>query len=271
MNADTNVHWRGLVPVLGILLAGCDVSVGQGGLSFDLHGGRAQDTWTRTYEVAPDGRLEILNVNGRIEVTGGAGSAIEILAERTVKAHTDETAKGILARIEMAERVSPTAVRLEARPPAHEPGWSHEIRYRIKVPRTLGVDVETTNGGVSVNGVNGPIRAVTTNGGIAGRELGGAVDATTTNGGIRLDFARIEAQTITLESMNGGIEVRVPDSAKASLLARCTNGSVSVSGVSHEAVGERSRRRFEARLNGGGPARIHAETTNGGITIAGTT
>jgi hypothetical protein len=271
MSVNANARWRCLWPVLGILGAGCDVSVGQGGLSFDMHGGRAHDVWTRTYEVAPDGRLELLNVNGRIEVTGGDGPTVEISAERTVKAGSDEAAKAILDRIQMAETASPTGVRLEAKAPPQEPGWTHEIRYSVKVPRALGVEVETSNGGVSVNGVNGSVRAVTTNGGISGRALGGSVVATSTNGGIRLDFARIDAQTITLETVNGGIDLRLPESAKAGLVARCTNGSVSVSGLSHEATGERSRRRLEARLNGGGPARIDAETTNGGISIVGTT
>ena len=45
----------------------CDIAVdGHGGLGIRPGGGKAQDEWTRSYKVAAGGRLEIINVNGRI-------------------------------------------------------------------------------------------------------------------------------------------------------------------------------------------------------------
>jgi DUF4097 and DUF4098 domain-containing protein YvlB len=260
-----------LTPLLALVLAGCDITVGKDGVSIDVIGGRASDVWNRTYDVALDGRLEIVNVNGRIEVTGSDGTAIEVSAERVVKANSDDAAKALLATVEMLEHTSPSVVRIEGRLPARQGGTNLEIRYTVKVPRSLGVEVETNNGGVSVNGIDGRVKAASINGGITGRALGGALEASTTNGGIRVELARVDQQTITLATVNGGIDLRVPRSTRAGVDARCTNGSVTVSDLAIETVGERSRRRVEARLNGGGPARIDAETTNGGITIAGTT
>jgi hypothetical protein len=256
--------------ILTAALAGCDISIGKDGLSLDVAAGRASDTWTRSYEVAPEGRLEIVNMNGRIEVFGSDGPSIELTAERTVKARSDDDAKALLAKIEMAESAARSLVRIEARVP-RQGNSSHEIRYTVKVPRSLGVEIETTNGGLSVNGVHGSVRAVATNGGFSGRALGGGVTATTTNGGIRVEFARIQDQVVTLDTINGGIEIRLPPGARAALLAQCTNGSVTVSDFPMTPVGHQSRRRVEAQLNGGGAARIDAETVNGGITITGTT
>ena len=59
--------------------------------------------------------------------------------------------------------------------------------------------------------------------------------------------------------------MRVPADSKATISTRWTNGGVEVNGLSVEET-EKSRRRFDGRLNGGG-ARIDVETTNGSIKL----
>src|SRR5262245_51127914 len=77
----------GAVAALAVSLAACDIAVnGEGGLNFDLAAGKAQDTWTRTYPVDRSGRLEIINVNGRITAEATDGANVEVTAERTAKA-----------------------------------------------------------------------------------------------------------------------------------------------------------------------------------------
>ena len=62
--------------LVAVGLAGCDIAVnGHGGLDFDLAAGKAQDEWTRSYKLAPGGRLEIINVNGRITAEASDGDA----------------------------------------------------------------------------------------------------------------------------------------------------------------------------------------------------
>ena len=88
---------RAMFPVASVvlmagLLAGCDIQVGQNGVSVDVAHGRASDEWRRSYTVSPGGRVEVTNVNGAIEVLAAAGSQVEILAERTVRSGSDEEA-----------------------------------------------------------------------------------------------------------------------------------------------------------------------------------
>ena len=144
-------------------------------------------------------------------------------------------------------------------------GGGVELRYTVKVPASAQVDLTNTNGRVSVQDVRGATVIGTTNGEISVRNLGGPLKATSTNGGIEVDLAAL-AGDVRLETTNGGVTVKLPADAKASLSARCTNGGIDVEGLTVEEV-EKSRRRLEARLNGGGP-RVEVETTNGGITFA---
>jgi DUF4097 and DUF4098 domain-containing protein YvlB len=74
---------------------------------------------------------------------------------------------------------------------------------------------------------------------------------------------------VRLETVNGGVQLQLPKTAKADISARCVNGGVHVDEqLTVESTGEKNRRRLEGRLNGGG-SRIELATTNGGIHITG--
>ena len=83
-----------------------------------------------------------------------------------------------------------------------------------------------------------------------------------------MELAQLSESGVKLGCTNGGIELRLPASSKATISARITNGGIDTSGLELETTGEKSRRRLDGRLNGGG-ARIDLEGTNGGIRIAG--
>ena len=83
------------------------------------------------------------------------------------------------------------AVRLETRAPQ---GWgrtNHEVRYFIKVPKSIKVEAHTTNGGVRLNGIVNEVTATSVNGGIKGDGLSGHIDANTTNGGVEIALASV--------------------------------------------------------------------------------
>ncbi|MGQ0735793.1 MAG: hypothetical protein ACT4QD_19330 [Acidobacteriota bacterium] len=254
---------------LGALATGCDVAVnGEGGFHFDLAAGKAQDEWTRSYPMAAGSRLELINVNGRIAAEVSDGQAVELRGERTAKAATDDGARSLLGRIEMREEVGDTKVRVEVRPPRTTGPASHEIKWTLKVPRGVSVDLRTVNGVVVLTGLHGEVRARSTNGGITGVALAASsVDASVTNGGVEIELAQaVSTGTFELEAVNGGVTLKLPAESKADIAARCVNGGIAVSGLTVEPRGEQTRRRLDATLNGGG-ARVTLDTVNGGVRI----
>jgi hypothetical protein len=254
---------------LSLLVAGCDVSVGEHGFSMDVVSGKAQNEWTRSYTIAAGGKLEITNVNGTINASPGTGTQVEVRAERIAKAGSDEAAQELLKKIEIVEEASADNVRIQTRVPKMSWGRSgHEVRYWVKVPKGLAVSFETVNGGVRLENLDGQVVASTTNGGVRGKGLRGAVKASTTNGGVEVQMAAVTGE-IDIETTNGGIRLELPPDVKATLEARCTNGGITVDdSLGSVEVTEKSRRQFRGTLNGGG-SRISAETTNGGIRIRG--
>jgi hypothetical protein len=246
--------------VLALALSACDLSLA------DLRG-RATDEWTRSYQLAPGGELAIDNTNGRIDVEGTDGAAVDVRAERIAKATTDLAARELLPRIKITEAVTPSRITIQTEKLGGIMlGAGVEVRYHVRAPRNVALNLSNTNGLITLKALGGTLTAHTTNGGVRGSDLsGGVVDATTTNGGVDLDFAAIGPGRIKLSTTNGGVTIVLPDNAKADLVASCTNGGISVSGVKME-VTEQSRRRVEGKMNGGGTP-IELRTTNGGIRI----
>jgi hypothetical protein len=251
--------------------AACDVQVGkEGGLSFDVASARARDTWTRSYSLEGGGRLELINVSGRIVAEASAGSAVELVGERTARASSEEAARELLDKVEMREEIGSTQARVEVRAPRGFGRGGVEVQWTIKVPKGTVVDLRNTNGKVELDGLAGEVRARTVNGGVEGRRLlVQTLEASAVNGGVDMELAAplSSGARVSLETVNGGVQLAQPRDSEASVIARVTNGGIHTGSLPFTATGETTRRRFEGTLNGGG-ATVNLETTNGGIHLS---
>jgi len=227
----------------------------------------ARNQWTQHYTVEPGATLEILNTNGRITVTAGEGDRIDVVAERIVKASTEEKAKAVLEDFEIRESAAPDLVRLDSKYRSTEFGVNRSVNYTVTVPRWANVRLETTNGDVHVENLTGELRVDATNGRIQASGLENGTHVNTTNGAITLDFARIGEEGIDCETVNGTITVTLPKDGSADIEARVTNGSISTEEAGLT-ITEDSRRRVEGRLGSGG-ARVRLQTVNGAIRVRG--
>lgn len=242
-----------------LVLTGCGLPVGPLGI-------KATDTWTHSYPLSRAGEVTIANTNGRIEVEGVDSETVEVEALKIASGATEQLARDLLPRIPIEEHASPDFVSIETRRlNGFLIGASYEVRYKVKVPKGATIRATTTNGGVSVTGMDGRVIARTTNGGILATQIAGGIEARSVNGGVRVQFASTGTQPAELRTVNGGVHVALPAAAKATVSATWVNGGINMTGLQFE-VKEQSRRRFEGRLNGGG-ATIEVATVNGGITI----
>jgi hypothetical protein len=248
-----------LVPIV-VLLAACDVHLG------DLSA-RATDEWTRSYPLKAGGEVRIVNTNGKIDVEGIDGSTVDVRAERIARGATDSAARELLPRIVIKEDATPERVSIETeRLSGIMIGAAFEVRYHVRAPKNAAINVTNTNGQVVLTGLSGKVIAHTTNGGVKGDGLTGGIDARSTNGVVAIDLASVGRDPVRLQTTNGAATLTLPESAKADLSASVTNGGISVGEFQNIEVGEKSRRRLEAKLNGGGTA-IELRTTNGGVRI----
>jgi Toastrack DUF4097 len=251
----------GSVVLVCVGLTACDVV-------FSGFKEQASDTWTKKFPIAAGGRVEVLNSNGFVKVEVADVSQVEVRAERIAHAATQDAAKALVGKIEIREEVSPDRVRLETRKPEGSAfSGGIEVRYTLRVPSTVQVDLTTANGEVSATGVTRGARLTTTNGHIRGDRLSGELRATTTNGGVDLTMTSV-TDPVHVRTTNGGVDLSIPSSSAVTINAQCANGSIDVSGLEFRADGEAQRCHTEGRANGGG-TRVEVGTTNGGISIKG--
>jgi hypothetical protein len=258
--------------VVSLVAAGiaCDVKVGKDGdVSFDVASGKASDEWKRSYTLPPGGRLEIINVNGVIEVYPASGPQVEVLARREVRTRTDEEAQALLARAEMIEDVGQDHVKIEMKPgdrnASFGPHGRVQIQYRVNVPAGLMTSFRTENGAVRLENVDGEIAAASTNGPIVGRGLSGSIEASTVNGRIEIGLAALTGDS-RIVTVNGPATLILSPEIDAELEATAVNGGVTTQDGLPLTASDRSNRRVTGRLNGGGP-KITVQTTNGGVRV----
>jgi hypothetical protein len=245
--------------VAGLAAAGCHGPIGE--LT-----GRASDEWVRSYELSPDGEIQVSATNGTIDLEGYEGKTVEVRAERIARAVTDDAARELVSKIRINEEVAPDRVAIRTEGVSGLlVGVSYQVKYHVRAPHSVVARMRVTNGIVTARRFSGHLIATSTSG-IVGEALGGRLEARSTNGTVRIALQQVAPAGVTLRTTNGRVDLSLPASAKADLTAECRNGGVTVEGLSFEPSGEQSRRAVRGKLNGGG-APIDVETTNGAVRI----
>jgi len=143
--------------------------------------------------------------------------ACKIAAAET-RAEADQIVRGI--------SVNHTAGNLSYNGPTTESGdWT--VVFFIHAPKDAALNLETRNGPIEVNGVNGSVKLRATNGPIAVSDCGGRVDARTQNGPIAFHGDRGDVHLI---ADNGPIALHLSSEAwnGAALEARTINGPLAI-------------------------------------------
>ena len=143
--------------------------------------------------------------------------------------------------------------------------WS--VSYEIWTPRHIDLSLTASNGGISVDDVDGRLDLETVNGGVHLRRVAGDVRGRTANGGVtaELSGSSWSGAGLDLQTTNGGVRLALPRDYSAQLELGTVNGSLDI-GFPITVHGS-LKRRVTTTLGHGGPT-IRAVTTNGGVQIS---
>jgi len=240
-----------------------------------------REDFSKTLPLKAGERFSLENVNGGVAVSTWKEDKVEIKAVKVAR-NDEKDLKDVEIRVEQ----SAGHVSVKAIWPKFRLHFNVNVDFEIKVPEGVILDevetvnggievtgrygraaVGTTNGSVSVEDASGELKAYTTNGGIKVNRFEGKLDAETTNGNIRLEGLTFK-DGISAETTNGSITLAIasPESFNANLLARTTNGHITVDFPVTLKNLTQSKHRVEAKIGQGGPE-ISLETTNGSIKI----
>jgi len=222
-----------------------------------------------SFTVDPGARVSLENINGGIRVSGYAGDTVNVTAHK--KADKQE----YLDKLEVIIDASDDYVRIETRHPKNTGSWlswgdggGGSVSYELVVPAGVDLDsIETVNGDVEIEAVDGDVKASTVNGTLTVSGLAADVSLETVNGSVTASFGRLgEGQRVNAEAVNGKITLVLPADASARIQAETVNG-----GIDADDFGLKAEKGFVGRdLSGdigAGEARISLDTVNGSIRI----
>lgn len=202
--------------------------------------------------------------NGAIRIEGWDRNEIRVRAIVTANARREEDAKQLASEVQ----VHAGSGRISSSGPStrNREWWS--VSYRIDVPRRSDLDLNATNGGISLSAVNGTIKFDTTNGGVSLNNVGGDVRGSTRNGGLNVVLTgdRWDGAGLDVETANGGVNITIPDGYNADLTTRTVNGGFRTD-YPMTIQGELSPNRGVSTTLGAGGPPIRVRTTNGGLRI----
>lgn len=264
----------GFITLLCLGLVACDWEEFEGAGS-----ARYKEDFHYSYPLKPGGRISIENFNGGVEITGWEKDEVEINGTRSA------SSEDLLRALKVDIVPSPDAVRIRTIRPSDRRG-NMGVRYSIRAPRKVVLErIESTNGAIRVEALegggrlrttNGAIRALrflgdleanTTNGSVEVQEFQGAAIVKTTNGSIRADGVRggFEAST-----SNGGVKARVLElQGNRRVRVETTNGGVALTIEKlngNDVHASTTNSSIELRLPSSVAARVRATTTNSTVT-----
>jgi len=107
------------------------------------------------------------------------------------------------------------------------PWGSHDGEFKISVPRSMALDVKTGVGGdLEINNVDGDIEVNNMNGEVKLEGISGSTVVNTMNGEVHASYAKPPQKLVSITSMNGEIDLRVPAETKANIRLRTHTGSI---------------------------------------------
>ncbi|MGD2153213.1 MAG: DUF4097 family beta strand repeat-containing protein [Gemmatimonadales bacterium] len=199
--------------------------------------------------------------NGGIRIEGWDRNEILVRAKVQAQSRDEGGAREIAGEVEVA-----TGRTIGSDGPRTGRGESWSVSYRVYVPYDSNLELESTNGGITINDVSGRMYFRTTNGGIQLSGLSGDVDGHTTNGGVTVELSGDgwEGAGLDVQTTNGGVKVYLPEDYNCRLETGTVNGSFRIDFPIM--VQGRIDRRIEATLGDGGQM-IRVTTTNGSVRI----
>jgi DUF4097 and DUF4098 domain-containing protein YvlB len=229
-----------------------------------------KETEEMSFEVSKGARVSLENINGDIRIVGGKGDTVRVIAHK--KAEKQE----YLDELEIVVDADKDFVRIETKHPDSERGWfkwgmdsgGGSVSFELTVPAEIRLDtIYTVNGDVTIEAVDGTVKAETVNGSLEAKGLLSDVGLETVNGSITASFDELGSdQRVSAEAVNGKITILLPANASARIDAETVNGSIDADDFGLEPEKGFVGRDLAGEI-GGGDARIDLETVNGSIKV----
>jgi hypothetical protein len=237
----------------------------------------------KSYAVSGRASVRVLAANGSVRVTTADANTVEFIVTYDTGAWSSD--------LPVESRQTGELVELRALTKSHSSWWNWSyfenahLSIEVRMPKNADLQIDTSNGAVSLDTIRGTVKVHTTNAGISASGLDGRCALATTNGRVEatgrfqsLDISSTNAGVTaraqsgsrmdsewSIQTTNGGINLSLPLDLKATLSAGTTNGGVMLQ-LPVAVEGEQRGSHLRGTLGGGGPE-LFVRTTNAGVRL----
>jgi DUF4097 and DUF4098 domain-containing protein YvlB len=233
---------------------------------------RVQEEFHQSYQLSPQGRVQLENINGNVRVTGWDRNEVKVDAVKW--AYTRER----LNEAQIVVEPGADSIRVYTKYPERDQNFNSDeqgrlnnpatVEYTLFVPRNARIEgIEVINGSLILEGLTGDVHAGSINGNVIARGLLGEAKISTVNGNLEASFNQLNAaKSINLASVNGNLTLIIPSDSSASLRASNVHGGITNDFGLPVRKGEYVGYDLAGQL-GAGATRIRLGNVNGLITI----
>ncbi len=226
------------------------------------------ETFSKTYPFDSKGKIKVSNINGKIDIESWDRNEIKL--EYVKVADTKEKLKRLDVQIDAQQSFFKVKTHYEKR--KYKEKWKKGsklyVDYRLTVPRTARLDsIGSVNGAVTVKNMTNYCNISAVNGRVTATNLRGTADLSTVNGVVSADFDSLDSSSsISLETVNGRVQLYIPSNSNATLKAGTLNGSIKNDFRLPVRKGKYVGRDLYGRIGSGG-VKIKLSSVNGGLAI----
>ena len=252
-----------------------------------------KETIRKTFNLTADHKiLEVDNVFGSIEVTGGEGNQVQLVVNKTIFAESKDRMETAKKEVTLDITDQPDFLKFYVNGPFRcncndgcegnrgDRGYRVRMDFQLQVPRNIEVKLKTVNSGnVHVQDVTGNFSVHNVNGRIEMLNVAGSGTAKTVNGPVKVTFRENPRENSDFGTINGNVELYFVRGLAGDFRFKTMNGAVysdfemtslPAQPVSSERHGTKfvfhSDRFTGGRIGSGGPE-IKAENLNGDIRV----
>jgi hypothetical protein len=226
------------------------------------NGNDVREEIRQSYELSPGARVELSGLNGAVKIETSDTNKAEVFIERTAASQEaldrrrvviDADANSLRIHGEKGDGSFFTRIF----------GSSPSERVTLKLPRQIALYAKGVNGAFVTSDIDGAVEVSGINGRV---QIGSAVGRATfkgINGNMVVGLKKLDPDGVTLNGINGNIELQVASDLNADFDARGMNGQV-VSDLPNVAIDRNKRGSYSGRIGSGGVG-ITAKGINGNI------
>ena len=233
----------------------------------------ATDRWadetervSRTMKFEAGGTVRVNSFSGRVTISGTDASEVVVEAVRRAP-------RSRLDRIKLDVHTEGSS-RLVIETNRHDRSWWEfsgnnvvETDLDVKVPRRTNLDVSVFSAPVTIEGVEGSEKLNSFSARMTLNDVAGPVRAHSFSGSILIREKSLENdQSIDVNTFSGNVELRLPESARGTVLFNSFSGRLNSDMLLTLRSGG-SRRALKAELGGGGGPTLNFKTFSGSVRI----